>query len=204
MKKTVSIFILAILVFSFVGCGSKVGEEETKKPDESLEETEKQDENENLEETDKPEGTEEPDDSPGETSNLDGSLEDIINKIYETADLEEDSREYLQSGTFFGEITSENAEYHLGNADIEFEEALINEPMIQPGAYALVLLRVKEGANIEDIKTSIKDNVNPNKWVCVGVSEDNIIVDSIDDIVFLVMSDDNAQALHEGFLSLAE
>ncbi|MDI9488487.1 MAG: hypothetical protein QM222_04050, partial [Bacillota bacterium] len=64
------------------------------------------------------------------------------------------------------------------------------------------LVRAKEGADIEKIKTDIKDNVNPMKWVCVGVSEENVIVDSIGDIIFLVMSDNQAQALHNAFLAL--
>ena len=40
------------------------------------------------------------------------------------------------------------------------------------------------------------------KWVCVGVDPDNIIVDSIGDIVILIMSDTDAQDLHQAFLSL--
>ena len=74
--------------------------------------------------------------------------------------------------------------------------------MIQPGAYSLVLVRTKEGADIKKIKTDIKENVNPNKWICVGVSEENIIVDSIGDVIFLVMSDNGAKPLHEAFLAL--
>jgi hypothetical protein len=42
------------------------------------------------------------------------------------------------------------------------------------------------------------------KWVCVGVDPDNVIVDSIGDVVILIMSDDNAQALHQAFLALQD
>ena len=136
------------------------------------------------------------------SGNIEGSLEEILDKIYETADVDDNFREYVKSGTFNEEVTAERAEYFLGKSDIEFQEALASEPMIQPGAYSLVLLRAKEGADIEKIKTDIKDNINPMKWVCVGVSEENIIVDNIGDIVFLVMSDDQAQPLHEAFLAL--
>ncbi|CUH92742.1 hypothetical protein [Herbinix luporum] len=135
--------------------------------------------------------------------NLEGSLEEIMDKIYETADLDNDFREYVNNdGLERKEVNTENAEYYLGKSDIEFEEAIADEPMIQPGAFSLVLVRAKEGADIEKIKTDIKDNVNPMKWVCVGVSEENVIVDSIGDIIFLVMSDNQAQALHNAFLAL--
>ncbi|NLJ95569.1 MAG: hypothetical protein GX321_00320 [Clostridiales bacterium] len=133
---------------------------------------------------------------------LEGSLEEIMDKIYETADLEDGFRDYVENGTMNEEVTAERAEYFLGKADIEFEEALASEPMIQPGAYSLVLVRAKDGADIEKIKTDIRENLNPYKWVCVGVSEENIIVDNIGDIIFIVMSDNEADSLHEAFLAL--
>ncbi|NLK99307.1 MAG: hypothetical protein GX271_01460 [Clostridiales bacterium] len=136
------------------------------------------------------------------SANLEGSLEEIIDKIYETADLEDDFREYVENGMMLEEVNAERAEYFLGKSDIEFKEALASEPMIQPGAYSLVLVRTKEGADIEKIKTDIKENLNPNKWICVGVSEENIIVDNIGDIIFIVMSDNGAKPLHEAFLAL--
>ena len=142
------------------------------------------------------------DNSGKKSGNLEGSLEEIIEKIYETADLEDDFRDYVENGMIPEEVNAERAEYFLGKSDIEFEEALASEPMIQPGAYSLVLVRSKEGADIEKIKTDIKENVNPNKWICVGVSEENIIVDSIGDVIFLVMSDNGAKPLHEAFLAL--
>jgi len=137
-----------------------------------------------------------------DSGKLEGSLEDIINKIYDTADLDEQFRDYVKNGTYFDEVTAEKAQYHLGKADIEFKEALASEPMIQPGAYSLVLVRVKDGADIEKIKSEIKDNVNPRKWICVGVDEENVIVDSIGDIIFLVMSDEAAKPLHDAFMAL--
>lgn len=136
------------------------------------------------------------------SGNLEGSLEEILDKIYETADLEDDFRDYVKNGMILEEVNAERVEYFLGKSDIEFKEALASEPMMQPGAYSLVLVRVNEGADIEKIKTDIKENVDPMKWVCVGVSEENIIVDHIGDIIFLVMSDNGAKPLHEAFLAL--
>lgn len=137
-------------------------------------------------------------------TNLEGSLEDLITKIYDTADLDDEFREYVVGRSEFTEITSENIEYYLGTDDIEYQEGLVSEPMIQSIAFSLVLLRVKEGADVDAIKTSIKENVDPRKWICVGVEDENVIVDSIGDIVFLVMSDDEAQNLHEAFLNLSK
>jgi len=134
--------------------------------------------------------------------NLEGSLEEILEKIYETADVDDNFKEFIELGLQTQEITADNAQYFLGKADIEFESAIASEPIMQPGAYSLCLVRVKEGADIEKIKTQIKENVDPMKWICVGVQEENVIVDSIGDVIFLVMSDDQAKPLHEAFLAL--
>jgi hypothetical protein len=136
------------------------------------------------------------------TSNLEGSLEDNLKKIYDAAKVDDNFKEYIKSGLENVEVTSERAEYFLGKADLEFETALASEPMIQPGAYSLVLVRVKEGADVEKIKKDIKENVDPMKWVCVGVKEESIIVDNIGDVIFLVMSDAQTKPLHDAFLAL--
>ena len=51
-------------------------------------------------------------------------------------------------------------------------------------------------------KINEKENVDPMKWVCVGVDTKNILVDNIGDVLILVMSDEAGKALHEAFLSL--
>ncbi|MDI9463419.1 MAG: hypothetical protein QM368_07430 [Bacillota bacterium] len=86
--------------------------------------------------------------------------------------------------------------------EIDFQEAVASEPLIMPSAYELCLVRVKEGADIENIKKQIKDNVDPMKWVCVGVDPENIIVDNIGNVIILIMSDDQGEALHKAFLAL--
>src|SRR5690554_4373399 len=137
-----------------------------------------------------------------DSTSLEGSLEEIMEKIYDTTEVDDNFKEYIKSGLQTEEVTTERTEYFLGKAGIEFESAIASEPIMQPGAYSLVLLRVNEGADVEKIKTDIKENVDPMKWVCVGVQEENIIVDNIGDVVFLVMSDDQAKPLHEAFLAL--
>ncbi|NLM45684.1 MAG: DUF4358 domain-containing protein [Firmicutes bacterium] len=134
---------------------------------------------------------------------LEESLEDILAQIYENAEVDDFFKEYLKDGVETIEINSENCSYHLGT-DIDFAEAIASVPLMMPSAYELCLVRVKEGTDIEAIKESIKENVDPQKWVCVGVDPDNIIVDNIGDVIILIMSDDQGQALHEAFLALAD
>ena len=134
---------------------------------------------------------------------LEGSLEDVVAAIYETAEVDDYFKEYIKEGLQVTEITAEYCSYHLGT-EVDFAEAIASEPVIMPSAYELCLVRAKEGADIEQIKTAIKENVDPQKWICVGVDPEKIIVDNIGDIIILIMSDDQGEALHNAFLALAK
>ncbi|MFA5528976.1 MAG: hypothetical protein WC996_10225 [Peptostreptococcales bacterium] len=138
----------------------------------------------------------------GNNNNLEGSLEDILAKIYDTVEVGDSFNGHIKDSLMTTPITSENIVYYLGKEDIEFEDAIASEPMIQPGAFSLCLVRVKEDADIEKIKADIKENVDPMKWICVGVEPENVIVDNIGDVVFLIMSNDQAKPMHDAFLAL--
>ena len=99
-------------------------------------------------------------------------------------------------------IDSENVEYYLGTSDIEFEEAVASEPMMTSIAHSVVLLKVKDGANNQDIMTKIKNNVNPNKWICVGVDPSNVRVHENGNLILLVMTDEKPDLLVDNFMKL--
>ncbi|MDD4635354.1 MAG: hypothetical protein PHS35_01900 [Dehalococcoidales bacterium] len=136
-------------------------------------------------------------------NNLEGSLESILESIYQNADVDESFRNFIAEGLYTAEITEDRVAYYLGKDDIQFKEGIASEPIMSPGAYSLCLVRVKDGADIEQIKTDIKENVDPMKWICTGVDPSNVIVDNIGDVVFLLMSDQETQTLYNAFLALA-
>lgn len=127
---------------------------------------------------------------------LEGTLEEIMAQIYSGVDLE--LPEMMTQ-----EVNAENAEFFLGVNDLKFDEALASEPMMSSQAHSIVLLRASEGADIEEMKTKIKENVDNRKWICVEVDEKNVITDNAGDLVILIM-DDNSKAFHDSFLSLVE
>lgn len=131
------------------------------------------------------------------SKNVEGTLEELMTKVYK--DIPEDERPMMLSNI---EVTDENVEYYLGTSDIEYEEALASEPMIGSIAHSVVLVRVKNDADIESIKTKIKENVNPRKWVCVGVEEDEVVVKNKGNLIILIMSSNNREKLEKGFDSL--
>jgi len=130
--------------------------------------------------------------------NVDGTLEDLMTKVY--AGIAEDERPMLMNM----EVTSENIEYYLGVNDIKYEEALASEPMMGSIAHSVVLVRAKENADIEKIKTDIKENVDSRKWVCVGVEKEDLIVENKGNLIILIMVEDpvTRSKLEEGFNNL--
>ena len=134
----------------------------------------------------------------GKEKNVEGTLEEIMTKLY--SDIKEDERPMLANT----EVNEENIETFLGTTDIEYKEALASEPMIGSIAHSVVLVRTKDNADIEKIKTEIKTKVNPRKWICVGVEEKDVIVKSKGNLVVLILVEDQTirEALDKAFDNL--
>lgn len=129
--------------------------------------------------------------------NVEGTLEEIMTKVY--ADIPEEERPMMLMNT---EVTEENVEYFLGTTEVEYEEALASESGVGSIAHSVVLVRVKDNADIEDIKTKIKESVNPRKWVCVGVEEDDVVVKNKGNLIILIMADNGRDKLETAFDNL--
>ena len=115
---------------------------------------------------------------------VEGTLEEIMTKVY--ADVPEDERPMMLTNT---EVTEENVENYLGTKNIEYEEALASESAVGWIAHSVVLVRMKDGANIEDAKKKIEENVNPRKWICVEAED--VVVKNKGNLIILIMSSSN-------------
>ena len=125
--------------------------------------------------------------------NVHGSLEEIMNKVY--ASIPEEERPMMLTNT---EVTKENVEMYLGTADIEFEEALASESATGSIAHSVVLVRVKDNANVEAIKEKIENSINPRKWICVEAEE--VEVESKGNLIILIMASEmNAEKIEIEF-----
>ena len=125
---------------------------------------------------------------------VEGTLSDIFKKIYENAGVESPLAMEVA-------VDDSNKASMLGTSAVSFLEGLASEAAIMTIPHSMVLLRVDKSSDIEATKKLIRENVDPRKWICVGVDPDQVIVDSIGDLVFLVMSE-NAKAYHDSFLKL--
>lgn len=112
---------------------------------------------------------------------VEGTLEEIMTKVY--ADIPEDERPMMLTNT---ELTKDNIENYLGTKDIEYKEALASESAVGSIAHSVVLVRMKDGADIESAKKKIKESVNPRKWVCVEAEK--VVVKNKGNLIILIMS----------------
>ena len=132
----------------------------------------------------------------GSSQHVEGELSDLFVKIYENAGVEAPI-------TMDIIVDDTNKASMLGSDKVSFTEGLASEAAIMTIPHSMVLIRVDSSTDIEKTKKLIKDNVDPRKWICAGVEPDQVIVDNIGDLVFLVMSE-NAKAYHDSFLKLAD
>lgn len=133
------------------------------------------------------------------SANLEGSLTDIMASLYENADLGADFREGLNSFQTV-EITDDLETYILGTDAITYTEGVVSMPQMSSMAYQCVLLRVDEG-DVETAKQFLKDNADPDKWVCV--SAETTLIESRGNVIFFIMSaKEEAYAMNTAFQNL--
>ena len=132
----------------------------------------------------------------GGADKLTGNLSNIMDGIYEKADLSEDFRAGLENFETF-ELTEDMEISILGTDEIDYKEAVVSMPMMSSIAYQCVLLRVEED-DVDTVKQQIKDNADLNKWVCV--SAETMLIESRGDVIFFVMGEnDTSYALNAAF-----
>src|SRR5574344_879284 len=93
---------------------------------------------------------------------VEGTLEELMTKVY--TNIPDEEKPMMLGKT---ELTKENVENFLGTNKVEFEEGLVSESMVGSIPHSVVLLRVNDKANVDEIKKTIKENANPRKWICV-------------------------------------
>lgn len=122
-------------------------------------------------------------------------LKEMLSKVY--APVGEDCPKVVQT-----RLTDDNLSYFLGLDSLDFEEGIASEPEMNSIAHSVVIVRVKDSADVEEIKQEIKEKANPAKWIYVEAS--SVIVESKGNIIILIMLDnsDIATKMQETFKKL--
>ena len=98
---------------------------------------------------------------------------------------------------------SDVVKYYTGLENgTKLEYVVTSEPMISSQAYSLVLAKVKDAVNANEVAKEMSEKVNTAKWICV--SAEKLYATSSGNIVLLVMSsEDMAKPIYEKFKTLA-
>ena len=92
----------------------------------------------------------------------------MINKVYKDAkvelpDLETNEIDIADSYQLSSFTGLEN------NNNIDF--VVVSEPLINAQAYSLIVVKLKDKSNVEDIKKKMYDNIRMDKWICVSAEK---------------------------------
>ncbi len=119
------------------------------------------------------------------------NLEEYVNSIVTNVELSNaDYKAMVEQSCQTMEITDDMKEYHLGSADYEYTRAVIHEPMMTSQAFAIAMIATETPEQAQTMAEELLTTVNPVKWVCVGVEEENIKTAVKGNLVFLIMGDE--------------
>lgn len=136
-----------------------------------------------------------------ESKNVEGTCKEILEQIYQDAELGDDFRESLQYYQT-SEVTDDTREYILGTDQVKYTDSVYSAPMMSSVAYQCVLLRVEDGTDMEEAKKVLLDAANTQKWVCVEAP--NVVIENNGNLILYVMGDlETTEALKDAFLGLS-
>ena len=122
-----------------------------------------------------------------------------MEKLYENTD--PDVFRPFVGNIELSEDMDRNIEYFVGAKGIPFKEGIASESAIGAIAHSIVLLRMEPNADIEGAKQKMRSGIDPRKWICAGVDDDQVIVDNIGDVIILILSPDS-EAYYDAFKKL--
>ena len=140
------------------------------------------------------------------TANIEGTMEELLNKVIEQRPVE------FAGGVFPIDLTdtSEDGMWALksftGLEDAsQITEAAAYEPMMGSLAFSMVMVRTAAGVDAKTVAEGMKSGVDPRKWICVEA--DDMKVAGIGDVVMLIMvsttGDMTAQSFVDAFQTVA-
>ena len=91
---------------------------------------------------------------------ISGTLPEIIDRLYDTVDVDDEQRDFLKNSVGTVEIPKDQSAYYFGVENLDFEEAVASEPLINAIAFSVCLMRVKDGTDIDELKAEIRRSAN--------------------------------------------
>ena len=127
-----------------------------------------------------------------------GTAAEIADKVFKQAGVE-------PFGTSTTLEKDTDREFFLGSKDYPgFADSVVIQPMISLDTRVLYIIKAANKGDVETIKKKLKDNIDPNRLVCVTFSLDDVVIDSRGDVIFMTINSKPEQrtALSEAFKAI--
>ena len=98
--------------------------------------------------------------------------------------------------------TDDDMTFFLGSTDYpQFTDVAVVQALIRVDPRLIVVIRAFDPDEVRQIKSALKNNIDPNRLICVRFSLDDVVIDSRGDVVFMAINPDAEQrtALAEAF-----
>lgn len=134
----------------------------------------------------------------------DAALSELMVKIYGDKKYQGMIQETVLANGMGADGTTQGLKWFLGTEDIKIESGLASESAITSQAHSVVLIRLPEGADVEAAKATLAKSVDSFKWVCVGVSKEKVKIDSVGNLICIVMDEENGETYINNFKANAK
>lgn len=101
--------------------------------------------------------------------------------------------------------TPADIEFFLGSTNYpEFTDSAVVQPLVNIDTRILYILMVETADDADDVKAQLEEDVDPTKLICVAFSLEDVVIDSRDNVVFMVIDSnhDERDALAEAFQAI--
>lgn len=127
-----------------------------------------------------------------------GALPEILDRLYDTAEIDDATRDFLKTGLVTMDMPPEALRDTLGLSDMPDAEAVASEPTAEGVSFFVCLMRMPGGTDITAFKQTLRESALPQ-----AESADSVCVESAGDLVLLVMAQE-AEKYGAAFHALAE
>lgn len=126
--------------------------------------------------------------------NIEGNLSDLLAKV--TKDATDPEMSLIET-----EVMEDMFSWYLFIDPIDGAEAVVSEPMIGSIPHSVVLLRVPDSVDAEQVRGEIEEKLDPRKWVCVEAEKTAVLRRG--NLILMAMSDkDTVDKVISNFNSL--
>jgi len=128
-----------------------------------------------------------------------GTANEIGDKIFEASGITFRAPERLSLEK------DEDREFYLGSTDYpEFADSVAVVPMIRVDTRVLYIIKTSNKGDVEIIKTALKENINPDRLVCVRFSLEDVVIESRGNVIFMIINPitEEKEALAKAFRTI--